>query len=79
MSAFDVIMRFPSLAHRDTFLAWLSDGGGEQDYFFSTETHDDLPITSLDYTSAFPAWGWDGTEPPIVVAHIDDDTQEAML
>lgn len=65
-----VTINFPTEDHRDHFLSWLSDGGGEQQYFESSEWHDEEPITRLDYAKAFAAWGYDEERDgqPVVVA-----------
>lgn len=65
-----VTITFPSEEQRDSFLAWLSDGGGEQQFFDSSKWHDAEPITRMDYSKAFPAWGYDNKRDgqPVVVA-----------
>jgi len=61
---------FPAEESRNSFLSWLSDGGGEQQFFEASKTHDKEPITEMDYTKAFVAWGYneetDGQ--PVVIA-----------
>ena len=53
-----VIITFPTAEQRDHFMSWLSDGGGEYEYLMSSESHDAKPIERLDYSNAFPAWGY---------------------
>ncbi len=43
---------------RSTFMAWLSDGGGENDFHELLSCHD-KPFLIFDYAKAFPAWGYD--------------------
>ena len=56
-----VIIEFPNDESAQRFLGWLSDGGGEYNFFESEEYHceDGKPIKRFDYKKAFPAWGYD--------------------
>jgi hypothetical protein len=79
MTTSKVIIEFPSLAARERFLGWLSDGGGEYDFFESEETHapsEDVEIKRMDYSRAFPAWGYNLVEhgpDKVVVAQYGKD------
>lgn len=60
-----VIIEFPSLAARERFLGWLSDGGGEYDFMESEQHHapsKETEIRKFDYSRAFPAWGYNPVE-----------------
>ena len=65
-------IEFPSKSIRDRFLSWMSDGGGEYNFFEYCDDHleDTESVGSIDYSYAFPAWGYkpevDG-EPRIIV------------
>lgn len=54
-----VIFEFPSDETRDSFLGWMSDGGGESNFMDISESDDDSPVVRFNYSKAFPAWGYD--------------------
>jgi len=56
---------FPTDEHRDDFLAWLSDGGGEYIYM-EGQTDERSEIVKFDYSDAFEAWGKKDDSDPIV-------------
>ena len=60
---------FPNTETRDTFLGYMSDGGGEWGALESSEDNDEIPIKNFDYKYAFPAWGYKPEEhgEPVVV------------
>ncbi len=71
-----VTMTFPNNATRDTFMSWLSDAGGEQDFMQLSNMHDTEPINNFDYSKAFVAWGYDPKKhgaPVIECKHINED------
>lgn len=57
-----VIFEFPDEKAAEAFLAWFSDGNGEQDFFQSEEYHAEeegrKKINHFDFAKAFPAWGY---------------------
>lgn len=74
-----LIIEFPTLNARERFLGWLSDGGGEYQFFQSEEIHAPtkaVEINSMDYKRAFPAWGYDpikhGKTKVVVAKHVDE-------
>lgn len=60
---FKVVIEFPDAMARERFLGWLSDGGGEYNFFEYEDCHageDGTPsIKGMGYDKAFPAWGYD--------------------
>jgi hypothetical protein len=76
-----LIIEFPNDLARESFLAWLADGGGEQEFFQSEEIHCEEgrdAINSMDYKLAFPAWGWDpakhGPDKVVVAQTVKDES-----
>jgi len=71
-----VTLEFPDESTRDSFMSWLSDGGGEYAYMEASRYHDIPPINNLDYSRAFRAWGYDKLkdgEPVIKCEHIEEE------
>jgi hypothetical protein len=54
-----VTITFPSTETRDSFMVWLSDGGGEQQFFDASALDDESPIEAFNYEHAFKSWGYD--------------------
>ena len=49
-----LIIEFPTEQHREKFMGWLSDGGGEDIYIEEV----DPSIVKFDYSKAYPTWGY---------------------
>lgn len=75
MSKFQLVFEFTNEDNRDDFLTWMCDGGGECTYMDGQLAGDGIKktIDRFDYTGAFPAWGYDGTEPPVVQCQTEDE------
>jgi hypothetical protein len=74
-----LIIDFPTDEHRDDFLAWLCDGGGEYIYMEGqTITQDTgLPeIVEFDYSDCFKAWGYDGKSTPTVHCYQEKQVED---
>jgi hypothetical protein len=83
----ELVIRFPTEEHRDNFVGWLCDGGGECQAMESSQYHDeDDPIVSFQYCaedkkfatndrkrySPFPEGNG------LVIAHNESSNQELM-
>lgn len=62
----NVILKFENNIQRDHFVAWLLDGGGEQDYFNATE----------DKEGAANRFEWDKEGQILTAARIDEGEEE---
>jgi hypothetical protein len=74
-----VIIEFPTLNARERFLGWLSDGGGELAFFESEKIHapaQSVEVNKMDYSRAFPAWGYNpvkhGPDKVVIAKHVQD-------
>jgi hypothetical protein len=70
----EVTFKFPTKAHRDDFLTWMSDGGGEYVYM-EGQTGEIPEITRFDYTEAYESWGHKEGDPTIVNCLADPDDE----
>ena len=75
MSKFKIVLEFTNEDNRDDFLGWLSDGGGEYTFMEAQHVGHGIgkSIEHFDYSGAFEAWGYDGTEPTVVVCQTEDE------
>ncbi len=71
MNELEVTFRFPTEEHRDDFVAWMSDGGGEYEYM-EGQSEERPAITRFDYTDA---WKPKNDEPPVVNCISDPDDE----
>ena len=72
----NLIIKFPTDEDRENFMSWFSDGGGESQYMDSLEDGSTrFTVNNIDYSHAFPAWGYDPDKhgDPVIDARIIDD------
>ena len=73
----ELTINFPNDELREAFLTWLSDAGGEQNFFLLVEQEDLLSdpadFLRFDYSKCFLSWGYkpevDGN--PTIRVHIE--------
>ena len=64
---FQVTITFPTEELLEEFCGYMSDGGGEQSYFFETYN------LGCDYKRCFAPWGWKKGESKFIDVFIYDE------
>ena len=70
---YQVTFTFPTEDMMEDFVAYMSDGGGEQGAFYIEDDDNMWSKASFDYSRCFPAWGWKKGEPKYIDIKINEN------